>query len=103
MVGGFAAHPEKSAWGPFSIPSVRQLLRRRCDARGFKPLPIENIARQKVAPAFEPEKACGRGAPASECKAMDASGPTTLSCCACSQHEACGDYSNSHVVRLKSV
>ena len=38
------------------------------------------------------------GTPASQCKAMDASGPTALSCCACFQHEACGDYSCSHVV-----
>ena len=74
------------------------MLRRRCDARGFKPLPIEIIARQKVAPAFEPQKVSGRMAPASECNAMDASGPAALSRCACFQHEACGDYSNSHVV-----
>ena len=73
----------------------------RC--RGFNPLPIEIIARQKVAPAFEPHKASGRGAPASECNAMDVSGPTKLSRCPCFQHEACRDYSNSHVVRLKSV
>jgi hypothetical protein len=32
------------------------MLRRRCDVRGFKSLPIEIIARQKVAPAFEPQK-----------------------------------------------
>jgi hypothetical protein len=31
-------------------------LRQRCDARGFKRLPIEIIARGKVAPAFEPWK-----------------------------------------------
>jgi hypothetical protein len=31
-------------------------LRQRCDARGFKPLRIEIIAKQKVAPAFEPQK-----------------------------------------------
>jgi hypothetical protein len=34
---------------------------------------------------------------------MDASGPAALACCARSQHEACGDYSYPHVVRLKSV
>jgi hypothetical protein len=34
----------------------KQLLRPCCDARGFKPLLIEIIARQKVAPAFEPQK-----------------------------------------------
>ena len=32
------------------------MLRQRCDARGFTLLPIENIARQKVAPAFELQK-----------------------------------------------
>jgi hypothetical protein len=31
------------------------MLRERCDARVFKPLLIEIIARQKVAPAFEPQ------------------------------------------------
>ena len=31
------------------------MLRWRCDARVFRPLPIEIIARQKVAPAFEQE------------------------------------------------
>ena len=30
------------------------MLRQRCDARGFTLLPIENIARRKVAPAFVP-------------------------------------------------
>ena len=78
--------------------SEGNVLRQRCDARGVKPLPIEIIARQKVAPAFEPQKVSRRTAPASECNAMDASGPGALACCACSQHEACGDYSNSHVV-----
>jgi hypothetical protein len=78
--------------------SEGNVLRQRCDARGVKPLPIEIIARQKVAPAFEPQKVSRRTAPASECNAMDASGPAALACCACSQHEACGDYSNSHVV-----
>ena len=97
MVGG-SRLTRKFAGAPFSISSVRQLLRQRCDARGFKPLPIEIIARQKVAPAFEPQKVSGRTAPASQCNAMDASGPAALSCCACFQHEACGDYSNSHVV-----
>jgi hypothetical protein len=32
------------------------VLRQRCDARRFKKSPIEIIARQKVAPAFEPQK-----------------------------------------------
>jgi hypothetical protein len=52
-VGG-RCEPEKLAGAPFSISTVRQLLRQRCDARGFTPLLIEIIARQKVAPAFEP-------------------------------------------------
>jgi hypothetical protein len=56
MVGGFYASPEKTAGGPFSISSVRQVLRQRCDARGFTPLPIEIIAGQKVAPTFESQK-----------------------------------------------
>jgi hypothetical protein len=33
------------------------LLRQRCDARGFEPLRIEIIAKRKVAPGFEPQKA----------------------------------------------
>jgi hypothetical protein len=74
------------------------MLRWRCDARVFEPLLIEIIARQKVAPAFEPQKVSGRGPPASECNAMDASGPAALACCPCFQHEACGDYSLSNVV-----
>jgi hypothetical protein len=41
---------------PFSIQSEKQLLRPRCDAWVFKPLQIEIIARQKDAPAFEPQK-----------------------------------------------
>jgi hypothetical protein len=32
---------------------LKQLLQRRCDARGFGPLPIEIIAKRKVALAFE--------------------------------------------------
>jgi hypothetical protein len=54
MVGG-ARLTEKFTGASFSISSVRQLLRQRCDARGFKPLLIEIIAREKVAPAFEPQ------------------------------------------------
>ena len=53
MVGG-SRLTQKICRGPFSISSVRQLLRQRCDALVFKPLPIEIIARQKVAPAFDP-------------------------------------------------
>ena len=39
--------------GPQLQASEGNMLRQRCDARGFTPLPIENIARRKVAPAFE--------------------------------------------------
>jgi hypothetical protein len=37
-------------------PPKDNLLRQRCDARGFEPLPIEIIAEQKVALAFEAQK-----------------------------------------------
>jgi hypothetical protein len=48
---------ENFAGVPFSISGVgKQLLRQRCDARGFKPLPIEIIARRMMAPAFEAQK-----------------------------------------------
>ena len=99
MVGG-ARLTQKFGSGPIFHfeASFRQVLRQRCDARGFKPLPIEIIAQRRVTPAFEPQKVSRRTAPASECNAMDASGPTALACCACSQHEACGDYSGSNVV-----
>src|ERR1700733_8239606 len=63
---GGVAVPRKSCRARFPISSVRQVLRPRCDARGFRPLPIEIIARRKVAPAFEPQKASGRGAPPPE-------------------------------------
>jgi hypothetical protein len=69
MVGGFAAHPENLP-GPIFHSSVRQLLRQRCDAQVFKPLPIETIARQKVAPAFEPQKVSRRTAPGRACKVL---------------------------------
>ena len=49
MVGG--ALTRKFAGAPTS--SVSNVLRQRCDARGLTPLPIETIARQKVARAFE--------------------------------------------------
>ena len=99
--------PDAAWWGgsrltrKFASPSsrfARKLLRQRCDTRGFNLFPIETVARRMVAPAFEPEKASGRRAPASQCNAMDASGPAALSCCTRSQHQACGDYSNSRVV-----
>jgi hypothetical protein len=48
--GGYFDH-RKVCWGLFC-----NLLRRRCDARGFKPLPIEIIAKRKVALAFEPQR-----------------------------------------------
>jgi hypothetical protein len=53
--GGVAAH-RKICRARFPISSVRQVLRPRCDARVFKRPAIEIIARQKVAPAFEPKK-----------------------------------------------
>jgi hypothetical protein len=47
---------QKICRAPFSVSSVRkQSLRQRCDARGFKPLPIEIIAQRRVTPAFEPK------------------------------------------------
>jgi hypothetical protein len=55
MVGGVAAR-EKICRARFPISSVRQVLRQRCDTRGFRPLPIEIIAVQKVSPAFEAQK-----------------------------------------------
>jgi hypothetical protein len=39
------------------------MLRWRCDARSLRPLPIEIIARRKVALAFEPQKVSRRTAP----------------------------------------
>jgi hypothetical protein len=93
MVGGAANQKICRLHLPFQASENK-----RCDAWVFKPLLIEIIARQKVAPAFEPQKVSRRTAPASQCKAMDASGPTALSCCPCFQHEACGDYSYPHVV-----
>jgi hypothetical protein len=53
MVGGVAL-TQKNLPGPHAA-SENQLLQRRCDARLFKPLPIEIVARQKVASAFEPQ------------------------------------------------
>src|ERR1700722_16626224 len=49
--------------GPPIQGSDGGFVRHRCDARGFTPLPIEIIARQKVAPAFEPQKVSSRTAP----------------------------------------
>ncbi len=96
--GGGRGEPENLP-AAFSVSGVgKTMLRWRCDARVFKPLLIEIIARQKVAPAFEPQKVSRRTAPASECNAMDASGPAELSRCPCFQHEACGDHSLSKVV-----
>ena len=40
-VGG-SRLPRKAARGPFSISSVTQLLRPRCDARGFKPCQLKS-------------------------------------------------------------
>jgi hypothetical protein len=55
MVGGVAVQPEKFAGAPYQA-SEGNVLRQRCDARGFTPPPIEILARRKVAPAFEPQK-----------------------------------------------
>ena len=58
--------------------SARHVLRQRCDARGFRPLPIEIIARRKVAPAFEPQKLSwlhGPARAASEDKAKEVARP----------------------------
>jgi hypothetical protein len=55
-----ARSPRKFAGAPTS--SVSNVLRQRCDARGFTPLPIEIIAARKVAPAFEPRNCRGRTA-----------------------------------------
>jgi hypothetical protein len=52
MVGGVNGLPTIFAGAPPQA-SESNVLRQRCDARGFTLLPIENIARQKVAPAFE--------------------------------------------------
>ena len=55
--GGALRLTRKPAGAPFSISSGRkQLLRQRCEALGFTPLPIETIARGKVGPAFEPQE-----------------------------------------------
>jgi hypothetical protein len=63
MVGG-SRQTQKFARPPFSISGVgKQLLRQGCDARGFKPLPIEIIARRRVAPTFEPQKGERKNAP----------------------------------------
>src|SRR3984957_768639 len=56
MVGGALRFARKFAGAPFSVSSVRkQSLRQRCDARGFKPLPIEIIAQRRVTPALSPK------------------------------------------------
>jgi hypothetical protein len=60
--GGFAVQPEKFAGAPHQA-SESNVLRQRCDARGFKSLPIEIIARRKVAPAFEPQRDRRAGSP----------------------------------------
>jgi hypothetical protein len=54
MVGGVAARQKNFAGAPYQA-SEGNVLRQRCDARGFKPLRIEIRARRKVAPAFEPQ------------------------------------------------
>ena len=61
--GGVAAHLRNLLGPHFHCQaSEKQLLRQRCDACGFNSLPVEIIARQKVAPAFEPQKLSWRTA-----------------------------------------
>jgi hypothetical protein len=63
IVGGVAVQ-QKICRAPFSISSVKnRLLRQRCDARDFTPLPIEILARRKVTPAFEPQRDRRAGSP----------------------------------------
>jgi hypothetical protein len=63
MVGGLQ-FARKFAGAPFSISSVRnQLLRQRCDERGFTPLRIEIVAKRRVAPAFELQRDRRAGSP----------------------------------------
>jgi hypothetical protein len=53
MVGGSQFSQKSLPEAPYQ--ASEGVLRQRCDARGFKPLPIEIIARRKVASAFEPQ------------------------------------------------
>jgi hypothetical protein len=66
VVAWHSPRPSDAAWwglllfnqkiwrGPiFHFSRQTQLLRRRCDASASKPLPVEIIAKRKVAPAFE--------------------------------------------------
>jgi hypothetical protein len=68
MVGGlrFAGN---FAWAPFQV-TEGNVLRQRCDARGFTPLPIEIIARQKVARAFEAQKGEQKESPMGRLRAL---------------------------------
>jgi hypothetical protein len=59
---GVAVRQKKFAGAPDQA-SESNVLRQRCDARGFKSLPIEIIARRKVAPAFEPQRDRRAGSP----------------------------------------
>jgi hypothetical protein len=55
--GAFRFFSREDLRGPnFHFRRQTQLLRRSCDASGFKLLPIEIIAKRKAAPAFEPQK-----------------------------------------------
>jgi hypothetical protein len=53
--GGGCGLAKKICGAPYQ-PSEGNLLRLRCDARGFKRSAIEIIARQKATPAFEGER-----------------------------------------------
>jgi hypothetical protein len=59
---GGCSSPEKFAGAPYQA-SESHVLRQRCDACGFTLLPIEIIARRKVAPAFEPQRDRRAGSP----------------------------------------
>jgi hypothetical protein len=55
MVGG-SRPTRKFVSRIFHLGVGKRMLRWRCDARVCMPLLIEILARQKVAPAFEPQK-----------------------------------------------
>jgi hypothetical protein len=68
--------PNEAWWGHLRSPgkmllgpSQSNLLRQRCDARGFKPLAIEIIEGRKVALAFE-RTACESHSPGRQCNSL---------------------------------
>jgi hypothetical protein len=94
--GGVAVHPENLP-GPQTSASAMC-----CDSVAMRAVStrcqLKSLQDERWRRPLSHRKARGRTPPASECNAMDASGPAALACCACSQHEACGAHSNSHVV-----